>query len=199
MLEPEAQSQLVAPSTTRLVIRVKLIPQQPPRSARLRLSRSALVTLFGALAVLLSWSVISTFGVDPPPPAAATKTHVISKPPPSRPAAETTERSVEPEVQPPPDAPTSAINEVIPDVPQSAQDTIRGTVRVSIRVTVDKQGVVVDAAADDPVPSRYFERLAVGASKKWTFTPTNSQGTRMMLVKFSFTRERVSAQASPLQ
>jgi TonB family protein len=68
----------------------------------------------------------------------------------------------------------SPVNEVIPDVPQSALQTIRGTVRVSVRLTVDKDGTVLAAAADDPGPSRYFERLAIEASKKWTFAPADT-------------------------
>jgi TonB family protein len=114
-------------------------------------------------------------------------------------SAEAEARSVAPEVRQQPDAPPSTINEVIPDVPRSALETIRGTVRVSVRVIVGKQGTVVDAAADDRGPSRYFERLAVEASKKWTFTPANSAEQRMMLVRFNFTRAGATAHASPLQ
>ena len=90
-----------------------------------------------------------------------------------------------------------AINEVLPNVPQSALDTIRGTVRVSVRVTIDKVGSVVDATAEDGGPSRYFERLAVDASKKWTFTPADLEEQRTMLVRFNFTREGVTAHTEP--
>jgi protein TonB len=198
MLEPEAQSQFVAPSTTRLVIRVKLPQQPPPRPARVRSSRRALVMMIAALAALLGWFVIRTFSVDRPPPAAATN------PPSPTPATQTTTTNstaarptiVAPAVLPQPDPPTSAIDEVIPEVPQSALNTIRGTVRVSVRVSVDKQGSVVDAAAEDRGPSRYFERLAVGASKKWTFTPAKSKERREMLLKFNFTREGATAAAT---
>lgn len=96
-----------------------------------------------------------------------------------------------------PDAPSSAINEVMPRVPQSALDTIRGTVRVSVRVTIDKQGAVIDATPDDGGPSRYFERLSVDASRKWTFAPAGVEEQRTMLVKFNFTREGVTARAEP--
>ena len=75
--------------------------------------------------------------------------------------------------------------------------TITGTVRVSIRVTLDNEGAVVDATAANPGPSRYFERLSLAASKKWTFTPANSDEPRTMLVKFNYTRDGVAAYANP--
>jgi TonB family protein len=68
---------------------------------------------------------------------------------------------------------------------------------VSVRVTVDNEGKVVEAAADDPGPSRYFERLAIGAAKKWTFAPADSAEQRAMLVKFNFTHDGVTAQLTP--
>jgi TonB family protein len=88
---------------------------------------------------------------------------------------------------------------VIPDVPRSARETIRGTVRVSVRVTVDKEGTVLVATADDPGPSRYFERLATEASRKWKFAPTDSGEQRTMLVKFNFKRAGTTARADSLQ
>jgi TonB family protein len=70
---------------------------------------------------------------------------------------------------------------------------------VSVRVIVEKEGTVLAATADDPGPSRYFERLAIQASKKWTFAPTDSEEQRIMLVRFSFTRAGTTARASSLQ
>jgi TonB family protein len=87
---------------------------------------------------------------------------------------------------------------VIPNVPRSARDTIRGTIRVSVRVVIDKDGSVLAATADDGGPSRYFERLALEAAKKWTFTPAASQEQRVMRVRFNFTRDGTTARASAL-
>ena len=89
----------------------------------------------------------------------------------------------------------SPTNEVIPDVPRSALQTIRGTIRVSIRVTVDKQGTVIAATSVDPGPSRYFERLAMEASRQWTFAPSGTREPRRVLVRFNFTREGTTARA----
>jgi TonB family protein len=191
MLEPATESQGDAPSAGRLVIRIKLIPQEatPPPLWR-RMSKSA-VLIGGVAAALLSWLGISIFRSDPLPPPAAPV-----------PAAQTTIPStaevtpIETQVPPRPEAPTSSINEVLPDVPQSALGTIRGTVRVSVRVNIDPQGKVVNAAAEDRGPSRYFERLSVEAAKQWTFTPARSDEPRTMLVRFNFTRDGATAHAS---
>ena len=64
---------------------------------------------------------------------------------------------------------------------------------------LDKKGSVLAATADDPGPSRYFERLAIQASKKWTFAPTDSEEQRIMLVRFNFTRAGTTARANSLQ
>jgi TonB family protein len=200
-----AESQLESPSTTRLVIRVKLIPREPTQPPARPLRRNTLLLIVGAVAILLSWLGIRTlFKPDPTETSAPLAARIEDSPVVSDETAATSSAqieapSVQSEPQQQPDAPPSAINEVIPDVPRSALETIRGTIRVSIRVTIDKQGAVVDAAADDRGPSRYFERLAVESSKKWTFTPADSEEQRVMLVRFNFTRAGVTAHASPPQ
>jgi TonB family protein len=133
---------------------------------------------------------------DEPLPKPATETAATTSVEAERSATEA--KPIEREVRDQPAAPTSLINEVIPDVPRSALDTIRGTVRVSVRVNIDEEGAVLAAIADDPGPSRYFERLAVEASKKWTFTPADSEEQRIMLVKFNFTRAGTTARANLL-
>jgi len=57
-----------------------------------------------------------------------------------------------------------------------------------LRDRVIKEGTVLVATADDPGPSCYFERLAIQASKNWTFAPTDSEDQRIMLVRFNLTR-----------
>ena len=153
----------------------------PPRApVRRRLSRGALLLILGVVAVLLSWVGISVFRTEPTSAPAATEA-----------------KSVESVVRKQPDASPSPISKVIPDVPRSARKTIRGTVRVSVRVIVDKAGTVRVATADDPGPSRYFERLAI--EKKPAEPPTDSEEQRIMLVRFSFTRAGTTTTASSLQ
>jgi len=220
-----AKSQLVTSSTRRLVIRVEIISKGAPRApVRRRLNRGALLLILGAVAVLLIWVGISVFRTEPtsasaatergpnsqsqspaPVPAPSKATPVVSEEPLPKPATETAKtrsaeaKSVESEVRKQPDASLSPISEVIPDVPRSARKTIRGTVRVSVRVIVDKEGTVLVATADDPGPSRYFEGLAVQASKKWMFAPMDTEERRIMLVRFNFTRAGTTARANSLQ
>ena len=185
------------------MIRVEISSKGPPRApVRRRLSRGALLLILGAVAVLLSWVGISVFRTEPTSAPAATEgapnpesQSAASVPAPSEAEA----KSVESEVRKQPGASPSPISKVIPDVPRSARGTIRGTVRVSVRVIVDKAGTVLGATADDPGPSRYFERLAIQASKKWTFAPTDSEERRIMLVRFNFTRAGTTARANSLQ
>jgi TonB family protein len=91
------------------------------------------------------------------------------------------------------------ISEVIPEVPSKASRTIRGSVRVSVRLIVEKDGTVFAALADNPGPSRYFERLAVDAAKKWTFAPIETDEQRLMLLRFTFTRQGTTATATALE
>jgi TonB family protein len=190
-----------------------LSPEPPP--ARWRLSKSTLLLIGGPIAgALLVWLAISTFAPNPATAPAAVAEQAAPEPAPvieTQPAVEASvpgsseaqpefaPEPVDPEPPQPQSVVPSAINEVIPAAPQSALDTIRGTVRVSVRVTIDNDGSVVDATAEDGGPSRYFERLAVDASRKWTFTPANLDEQRTMLVKFNFTREGVTAHAEPAE
>lgn len=190
-----------APPPRRLVIRVKIVREEPPppRVSR-HLKRGALVSLLGVLAIGLTWVGISTLRKAPAPaPMVAesvpSRRSQIQTPPPI-PAPAEPAKAVEPESEEQSNAPPSAIAEVIPDVPRSARETIRGTVRVSVRVILDEDGTVLAATADDAGPSRYFERLAVEAARKWTFTPAKSQEQRVMLVRFNFRRDGTTARAS---
>jgi TonB family protein len=219
-----AKSQSGTPSARRLVIRVKISKGPPRAPVRRGLSRGAQLLILGAVAVLLSWVAISVFRTEPTSAPAATEgapnfksqsparvlapneaAPVVSDKQLPKPATETAEtrsaetKSVESKVRKQPDASPYLISEVIPNVPRSARETIRGTVRVSVQVIVDKEGTVLVATADDPGPSRYFERLAIEASKKWTFAPTDSEEQRIMLVRFNFTRAGTTARANSLQ
>jgi TonB family protein len=93
----------------------------------------------------------------------------------------------------------SQIHEEIPEVPSRARRTIRGQVKVSVRVIVDPDGTVFAALTDERGPSRYFERVALDAAKKWTFTPVENGAQRLVLVRFEFTPEGATARAVPLR
>lgn len=95
-------------------------------------------------------------------------------------------------------ASVSRAHEAIPAVPRSARETIQGHVQVWVRVSVDKEGRVVTVHADRPGPSRYFERLAIDAAKRWTFPPVETPSSRLMQVRFEFSRSGTSGRAVTL-
>ena len=68
-----------------------------------------------------------------------------------------------------------------------------------MRVIIENDGSVFAALTEQRGPSRYFERLAVDAAKKWTFPPTEASAQRLVLVKFDFSHEGATAQAVALK
>ncbi len=97
----------------------------------------------------------------------------------------------------------SALRQVIPDVPWSARRTIRGHIKVWVRVIVDPDGSVFAAVLDRTGPSRYFQRLALDAAKKWTFPSVSASvstpSRRLIQVRFDFGRDGTSGRAVPLR
>ena len=87
---------------------------------------------------------------------------------------------------------------MIPEVPLSARRTIRGHIKVWVRVIVDQDGSVSAATADRTGPSRYFQRLAIEAAKKWTFPPIEAQSRRVMQIRFDFSRDGTTGRAVAL-
>jgi TonB family protein len=69
---------------------------------------------------------------------------------------------------------------------------------VSVRVIVDPDGSVFAAVADQTGPSRYFQRLAVEAAKKWTFPPVDTVSRRPMQIQFDFSRNGTTGRAVTL-
>ncbi len=135
----------------------------------------------------------------PPPLASATTTSpnaAVSTPPPPR----NTSRANAPS-QPASRGKSSgaggsaAIHEEIPNVPLGARGTIHGHVKVGVRVTVDHSGRVVHDSLDNPGPSRYFNRLASEAARKWRFAAADDRGSREWLLRFEFGREGTTVHA----
>jgi TonB family protein len=153
-------------------------------------NRSALPWALGALAlVALSWIAYRWVPrSQPTPPPVETPA-----PAPAAPLV-----PVEPSPAPPAAPAGIATSEVMPAVSQSALDTVRGTLGVTVHVSVNKSGAVIAAAADDPGPSRYFERRSLDAAKKWRFAPADANELRLMRIRFAFTRSGVTASAAPL-
>ena len=210
-------------STFRLVIRAEIIPEEPPQPpAWQHLNRRTLALVLGSITVVaLIWLGIAVFRTDPTSnPAVSYAARDVESPSPTtvptrdeapsndEPSPKPTSAPAEagptnatptvPQARLEPEASPSPAHEVIPKVPQSALQTIRGTIRVSIRVTVDKSGAVIAATPHDPGPSRYFQKLAIDASKQWKFAPDVNE-RRTLLVRFNFTRQGTTARSSPVQ
>jgi len=164
--------------------------------------RSLLVPTLGVLLTLaLVWAGVRLFGghrapaLFPPPvqapaaPAPAPAPAVPAGAPASSLSTPQTSRS---------GAPPAAIHEVIPDVPQRALRTIRGHIKVWVRVIINPDGSVFAATADRAGSSRYFERLALEAAKKWTFPPADTPAQRFMQIRFDFSREGTTGRSVTL-
>ena len=202
------------PSTIRLVIRATIIPDEPAQAAEPRSSNLRAPTLIAgliAVAALIGIGISVFRHASAPGPVADQETH-INETPPARPASSEPALEVRPAPPPTPEISSAAaasalptspepIDEVVPHPAHSALQTIRGTVRVAVRVTLDSQGRVANATSVDAGPSRYFERQALDAARKWTFTPANdhvnSAEPRTVLLRFHFTREGATAFAAP--
>jgi TonB family protein len=91
---------------------------------------------------------------------------------------------------------SAVIHEEIPKVPQKARATIHGRVKVAVRVTVDRSGNVVRDTFENAGPSRYFNRLASEAARKWKFTSADNEGSREWLLQFEFGRDGTTVHAT---
>jgi TonB family protein len=87
------------------------------------------------------------------------------------------------------------LHEEIPKVPQSARATIHGHVKVAVRVTVDRSGKVVRDTFESAGSSKYFNRLASQAARKWKFAAADAEGSREWLLRFEFGRDGTTAHA----
>jgi TonB family protein len=94
-------------------------------------------------------------------------------------------------------APGTVAEQMVPPVPQRSRDTITGKVRVTVRVSVDADGRVTDATLAAPGPSHYFANLALGASKRWKFSPPRVRGESVpseWYLRYAFGTEKTDVQ-----
>jgi TonB family protein len=189
-------------------------PQVAPEAARPAPSvtqspkpRALLTVMVGTVVILaLGWTgvrVFRTHRTPAPPPVQAAGGSLSQTPRAAAPAVAEARAPVSAVSATKPgqsDVTTSrlALQEVIPDVARSARRTIRGHIKVSVRVIVDQDGSVYAAVADRTGPSRYFQRLAIEAAKKWTFSPVDTPSRRLMQVRFDFSRDGTTGRAVTL-
>jgi TonB family protein len=191
-------------------------PQLAPEAARPARSmaqsaktRALLTVTLGAVMILaLGWTGVRVLrnhrpSAPPPPPVQAPGGSLSQTPGDAGPAAAelrapvstiSTTKPARSEVSTSP----STLHEVIPDVPRNARRTLRGHISVWVRVIVDPDGSVFAAVADRAGPSRYFQRLAIEAAKKWTFPPVDTPSQRLMQVRFDFSRDGTTGRAVTL-
>jgi TonB family protein len=82
-----------------------------------------------------------------------------------------------------------AVGRFVPEVPPQILGTIRGIVRVDVRVKVDRLGSVVDEELDSPAGSKYFDRVALDAARRWKFNAASDSGNpaeSTRVVRFEF-------------
>jgi TonB family protein len=75
-------------------------------------------------------------------------------------------------------------------------------VRVAVRVRIDPSGAVVDAKPESHAGSRYFERVALDAARRWRFKPASYAGHNVesvWRVRFEFQRTGCVASSDPVQ
>lgn len=184
-------------STVRLVIRARILPDRPTPAVNSDHALDPRRIAFAGIAVLALIAIlVALFRHDPvrhDSNGAVTRTET-----PSVSAPVVVEQSI-PTPSPPAEAsmpdPNIVINEVMPSVSRASLQTIHGTIKVVIRVLVNQDGSVRAASSHISGPSRYFERVALQAAKKWTFAPTNANAPRTFLVRFNFTRDGVTGGA----
>ena len=207
VVPPEPRTPEPAPSRT-------ASPQVAPEAARPAPSvaqspkpRALLTVMVGAVVILaLGWTGVRMFRTHrtpAPPPVQAAGGSLSQTPRAAAPAVAEARAPVSAVSATKPgqsDVTTSrlALQEVIPDVARSARRTIRGHIKVSVRVIVDQDGSVYAAVADRTGPSRYFQRLAIEAAKKWTFPPVDTPSRRLMQVRFDFSRDGTTGRAVTL-
>jgi len=110
-----------------------------------------------------------------------------STPPASGPAPVASAPAADHSVEKP--LPGDVADRFVPDVPSQILGTIRGKVTVSVRVRVDRSGAVVDAEIDSRPGSRYFDKVAVDAARRWKFKPASdavNNGDSARLLRFEF-------------
>jgi TonB family protein len=218
--EPAATSQSAAlpPSETgtREPAPPRIAPAQvvrdAPRSTRSKAESHKRLTwlamVLGAILVLsLGWTGLRglrTLHTDASPPPSVQAPEGVSQSPDAKPSAPGEGRapapgsSIQNSGRSEGGASPLALHQVIPEVPQSVRRTIQGHIKVWVRVTVNPHGSVFAAVADRTGPSRYFQRQAIEAAKKWTFPAVDAPPQRTLQIRFDFSRDGTTGQAVAL-
>ena len=104
---------------------------------------------------------------------------------------EPTPAAAGPATEDPAGAPSAGdvVGRIVPEVPSQILGTIRGSVKVAVRVRVDRSGAVTDAELESRAGSRYFDKVALDAARRWKFKPAGDAGNDVesaRLLRFEF-------------
>jgi TonB family protein len=88
------------------------------------------------------------------------------------------------------------VQEVTPEVPRALSEKIQGRILVTVRVLVDPSGNVMAAMVEKAGPNKSLASLADQAAREWKFAPEDTEGNRVWVLTFAFTREGVTARAT---
>jgi serine/threonine protein kinase len=100
---------------------------------------------------------------------------------------------------PPATTSSAVLHEVTPEVSQNILNKIRGHINVKVRVLVAPSGDVVGEFLENAGPSRYFAHVAEDAAVEWKFAAADTQGPRVWLLRFEFTRGGATVDATAAQ
>ncbi len=90
---------------------------------------------------------------------------------------------------------STVLHQESPSVSRAARESIRGVIKIAVRVTVDRSGNVAAASLDNRASSRYFDRAALDAARKWKFSQAPDRALREWLLHFEFSRAGSTARA----
>lgn len=88
------------------------------------------------------------------------------------------------------------VQEVTPEVPRALSEKIQGRILVTVRVLVDPSGNVMAAMVEKAGPNKNLASLADQAAREWKFAPEDTEGNRVWVLTFAFTRDGVTARAT---
>ncbi|MGO9229428.1 MAG: serine/threonine protein kinase [Bryobacteraceae bacterium] len=134
----------------------------------------------------------------------------VSAPPPSATVPSEAPAPMTQPAEPAPAAEVSAakfpagdvVDRVVPEVPPEILATIRGLLTVRVRVRVDVSGSVVDAELVSQPGSKYFDRKALEAARRWKFQPPTAAGSgteSTRSLRFECRRDGCQAFSGPVQ
>jgi TonB family protein len=90
----------------------------------------------------------------------------------------------------------SVVHQEIPKVSPASRETIHGHIKIAVKVTVDRSGNVVRDSLENASSSKYFNRVASEAARKWRFASANDDSSRQWLLHFEFGRDGTTVHAT---